>query len=94
MLAALDLHQHSTLHMLTSGARFAVCMGLHSGRVVGGGLGRDSQRFYTVIGEPTSLVHFQGTIVGMSAEFPPHPRPLPHRGEGHTDAREGSLIMH
>jgi hypothetical protein len=25
---------------------------------------------------------------------PPHPSPLPHRGEGKINAREGVLIMH
>jgi hypothetical protein len=79
VLAALDLrqrlHQHPTLDTLTSGARGAVSMGLHSGQVVGGGLGHDAQWFYTAIGEPTSLAtHLQrqaapGTILLSAATY-------------------------
>jgi DNA-binding winged helix-turn-helix (wHTH) protein/tetratricopeptide (TPR) repeat protein len=34
----------------------AVCMGLHSAWVVGGSLGHDAQRLYTVVGDATDLV--------------------------------------
>jgi class 3 adenylate cyclase len=59
VLAALTLHQrlleHPTLSAQTPEARFTLCMGLHSGRVVVGNLGHDAQQLYTAVGDPTEL---------------------------------------
>jgi class 3 adenylate cyclase/tetratricopeptide (TPR) repeat protein len=59
VLAALTLRRRLHEHPILSGpppeGRFAVCMGLHSGRVVVGNLGHDAQRLYTAVGDPTEL---------------------------------------
>jgi DNA-binding winged helix-turn-helix (wHTH) protein/tetratricopeptide (TPR) repeat protein len=60
VLAALTLRLRlgdlPPLYDQTSVGVAAVWMGLHSGWVVGGSLGHDAQRLYTVVGDPTDLV--------------------------------------
>jgi DNA-binding winged helix-turn-helix (wHTH) protein/tetratricopeptide (TPR) repeat protein len=79
VLAALTLHQrlheHPTLYEQASEGIAAVCMGLHSGWVVLGSLGRDAQQRYTAVGGATELaMHLRhravpGTILLSAATY-------------------------
>src|SRR5262249_23665081 len=55
VLAALDLHQRLDTHADRRAQPPALRIGVHSGRVVGGSLGQETQQLYTVVGEAATL---------------------------------------